>query len=29
VAEQKLNLFEFASTTMAKPGAGATKIVRG
>jgi hypothetical protein len=27
VAKQKLNLFEFASTTMAEPGASATKIV--
>ncbi len=28
VAKQKLNLFQFASTTMAEPGASATKIVR-
>jgi hypothetical protein len=28
VAEQKLDLFEFASTAMAEAGAAATKIVR-
>ena len=29
VAKQKLNLFQFASTTMAEPSASATKIVGG
>ena len=29
MAKQKLNLFQFASTTMAQPGAGAAKIVGG